>query len=1236
MSSHTHNDQYQLSNEKKLRKKRKLEPLSKILILEEIIDLHGKQKKFKKNHNSSLTLEKSDEHFNDISKKECDAKTKNRTSPHKRKSESVLENLVWDCLPAIINSNDDINSKRKKIKKYNRSLISEDPHHTFNDISEVKSNHKSKSKLMKNNKNDNNIFVSDTMYKNVEQSVNDQLFDYKKKGKKKKKERDTKKNENVNNLFKAIPVNVDVEKEKTVFNNVELINTNNTELDENNQYHGDESNSKKKRNKSINKGSSPKKDKHINRIIKDSFVSENINYEKDSNIINNVQHTSTYDTNLDVNDQSFNSEIKAKKKKKKSNKEGWSQKNEELVLGNIDDELDNMFINNLNTNNTELNENNHPHYYEKKSKNNTKTINEVASPKKNKLINRTFADRLIPKSTLDKKENIMSKDIEYMHSKDIDISLNNQPNNYEKKSTKKKKKHNHEESSLKQNELVLENKYDKITNNVFTNDYNVNTSDSKFSEINKSQKYEKKSKKKNKMSINEECSSKKNNLMNKIIKSELICESILDEKENIMSKDVEYINSKDIELDLNNQSNNYEKKSKKKKKKHNHEELSLKQNKLVLENKDDKITNNVFTNDFNVNTSDSKFSEINKSQNYEKKSKKKNNLVNKIIRSELICESILDEKENIIFKDVEYKNSKDIELDLNNQSNSYEKKKKKKHNNKESTLKKNELINRIIKGSFIPDNENYEDDKAKKIKKKRNKEESSPKKNGKITEKKKNDDDDLFKNVFKHINTNDDVYQKMLKKKNFYMHPFRSFTTSSLNQLTNNDIDHIRNFLDEELDEDETEVSFNSQKMFEDILKSEIKSKTHCHIEIVKKEYEKKIPHTIDFKCGKATPSEISLLKEFGKKLFDKLFQKYDVPEGYINLDIKLPSDAKKVDIHYIETSISHSATKEQMMVVKRLDPSVKKGAFSKEEDDIIRYNWSQFQQEFNIKNRQQFIANGFEMALARKQRFNFFRYLSQGLPHRLLYSVFTRFNKLFGDTEDRLDFAEEEDKLITKVHKCNAIREKLSFLSVFLKRSTIQLCKRWGALKLIPFRAERVDWTEDLRQKLFTNILLVTKTKNWRDLRKRTIVADEWKKIVKGLPPHVTFQRAIGFWNFKLKNMLFTNTYLYYCTLRLTVLEYLLELNPKKWTDINWPKLTKTLYPDLSRDFVHTLFHGWFKKRVPKELQMDTHKTLMYISENLKEQLISRINRERDTMLQRLTVKSGLLVKVEDENYGL
>ncbi|VVC32566.1 Hypothetical protein CINCED_3A025486 [Cinara cedri] len=146
---------------------------------------------------------------------------------------------------------------------------------------------------------------------------------------------------------------------------------------------------------------------------------------------------------------------------------------------------------------------------------------------------------------------------------------------------------------------------------------------------------------------------------------------------------------------------------------------------------------------------------------------------------------------------------------------------------------------------------------------------------------------------------------------------------------------------------------------------------------------------------------EIELLRFIGQKILTKILAKYNSAENIMDLCIQV---ANTNPLHYVETKLSRQPKKEELDKIRKQFPLLKLGVFNKDEDNIIREYWSKFQQEYNISDVKPFLLNGLKMAsLSSHEKFNFFRYISAGLPNRLLYSVYNRFNVLFDEKVDRL-----------------------------------------------------------------------------------------------------------------------------------------------------------------------------------------------------------------------------------------
>lgn len=82
----------------------------------------------------------------------------------------------------------------------------------------------------------------------------------------------------------------------------------------------------------------------------------------------------------------------------------------------------------------------------------------------------------------------------------------------------------------------------------------------------------------------------------------------------------------------------------------------------------------------------------------------------------------------------------------------------------------------------------------------------------------------------------------------------------------------------------------------------------------------------------------------------------------------------------------------------------------------------------------------------------------------------------------------------------------------------------------------ERIMWNMSKRQELFTNILLVTNTEDWRDLKNMSIKKGTWIKIAKRCSECISYEKYRSQWNY-LYTMLFCETPIQMTKLKFDVL---------------------------------------------------------------------------------------------------
>ncbi|XP_025203867.1 uncharacterized protein LOC112600780, partial [Melanaphis sacchari] len=486
-------------------------------------------------------------------------------------------------------------------------------------------------------------------------------------------------------------------------------------------------------------------------------------------------------------------------------------------------------------------------------------------------------------------------------------------------------------------------------------------------------------------------------------------------------------------------------------------------------------------------------------------------------------------------------------------------------------------------------------------------------------------------NSNENILISDNNYGKPMNENNMPV-VSENFNTSSVLKISQNQCKFktLLNSMETHDFEDQStkiETKFNLMKY----LKNKNPSlRDHPKFKQIKETLSKKLKKIIN-KNYEITGSDIVLLKTVGSIILEKIVEKIDSAQGLNGLIITLPPECKNNKIHFIETSLSRPPNKEKINIIKKLNPQVKIRVFNADEDDMIRKYWSKFQKEYNISNVLPFLAvDGFEMALNNIQRFQFFRYISAGLPNRLLNSVCNRFNNLYIKRRDKTCFSEEEDQLIMKVEECRAIQNKFCVLSLILNRSKLQLYRRHDVLKNQYKKCNKIIWDDEKRQELFTNILIETNTDNWRDLKNLTLKKKTLIKIAENLGKDVTYSKVRFQWNC-LYTMLFCEKPIKMSTLRLNILELLLQQNHKYFADVNWIEITNQLYPGANSNIIFRLFRQWFIRIVPSQLKNNIKDTLFYLKVHYEDKLKKEIQENDEREFPRLTVQDyDLLVPKE------
>lgn len=99
--------------------------------------------------------------------------------------------------------------------------------------------------------------------------------------------------------------------------------------------------------------------------------------------------------------------------------------------------------------------------------------------------------------------------------------------------------------------------------------------------------------------------------------------------------------------------------------------------------------------------------------------------------------------------------------------------------------------------------------------------------------------------------------------------------------------------------------------------------------------------------------------------------------------------------LHMIETRLTAPPTREQWNRIKSLGVEIKKGAFSKQESDLVMENFKEFCKRHDLPPNPapflKFNRVGSRL-MSSEQRIHFGQYLARGLDNRLLSTVYRHF----------------------------------------------------------------------------------------------------------------------------------------------------------------------------------------------------------------------------------------------------
>ncbi|GLV33925.1 hypothetical protein CBL_11191 [Carabus blaptoides fortunei] len=293
-------------------------------------------------------------------------------------------------------------------------------------------------------------------------------------------------------------------------------------------------------------------------------------------------------------------------------------------------------------------------------------------------------------------------------------------------------------------------------------------------------------------------------------------------------------------------------------------------------------------------------------------------------------------------------------------------------------------------------------------------------------------------------------------------------------------------------------------------------------------------------------------------------------------LDFNVPA------AHNIENQLCKGPTREQAQQMAAL--GVKTGRLTRDEDEIIRRNWTSFYKVHDLPNDPTpFLAfkHGQETVISYEDRRKFVQYLGKDLPHRALHSIYRRFKILFKVTKDGR-FSQDEDMLILSYVKFSRQTAKFADLMPLLNRSRNAIETRY---RVLTKNLTRVSWDLNLKAELIKHMKQVMQIENVSELQHADITHSHLAEVAKRMNlPVVKIRHQ---WCTKLYTQLFATKPLYLDQMKVDLVDRLYELKLNDWRKVNWCEVAKT-FPGVSPVSLRVLMKTLFRHNCPKKLQAD------------------------------------------------
>ncbi|CAG9816121.1 unnamed protein product [Phaedon cochleariae] len=270
---------------------------------------------------------------------------------------------------------------------------------------------------------------------------------------------------------------------------------------------------------------------------------------------------------------------------------------------------------------------------------------------------------------------------------------------------------------------------------------------------------------------------------------------------------------------------------------------------------------------------------------------------------------------------------------------------------------------------------------------------------------------------------------------------------------------------------------------------------------------------------------------------------------------------------------------------------SIKSGAFSKDEDNVIMNNWKQFCDEHNLDVKPcAFFHVG---RLKKIERIKFLQYISHGLDDRLPSRVFARFKKIYENMSIRRGrFSQKEDKEILRFMKEHGDSDyPFVNLAKILNRNNTAVLKRYETLTNTKNQS-KLTWTADLSGKLIRRMMRIGKCERVEDLENLQLSTEQWNKLSRKMDMSVKKLRR-G-WKITVYPRLFSKASI--LEVKNKIFHLLKERKESDWRKVDWKEIAKH-FVGFTPEKVYNLFRTLVNFHVPKNKQSDLGECLKVLN---------------------------------------